>query len=54
MLQVSNGNPQNKAMLLVSGVHSREWSAITSLLYVINNVVTKFDQQPAYMTGKDW
>lgn len=54
MVKISNGNPQNKAILLTSGMHAREWIAVTSALYVLDNIVSKFDQLPRYMKNKAW
>nr|UPI76693.1 M14 metal carboxypeptidase 16 [Antheraea yamamai] len=54
MIQISNGNPNNKGVLVTSGVHSREWIAITSGLYILNSIVTNFDHLQHYITNKDW
>lgn len=54
MIKISNGNPQNKAVLITSGMHAREWVAITSALYVLDKVVSKFDHLPIYMKTIDW
>ncbi|KAG6445084.1 hypothetical protein O3G_MSEX003724 [Manduca sexta] len=54
MVGVSNGNPNNMGILVLSGLHAREWIGITSALYILNNIVTKFDQQPEYIKNKNW
>ncbi|KAJ2945715.1 hypothetical protein O0L34_g557 [Tuta absoluta] len=54
MIRISNGNPDNKVMLLVGGQHAREWAGIVAPLYIANNIVTKFDEQPSYVKNKDW
>ncbi|KAL0821875.1 hypothetical protein ABMA28_005277 [Loxostege sticticalis] len=54
MLTISNGNPKNKGILLVSGSHAREWIAITSALVILHVIVSQFDKQPEYVRNKDW
>ncbi|KAI5642058.1 zinc carboxypeptidase domain-containing protein [Phthorimaea operculella] len=53
MISISNGNPTNKIMIIVGGHHAREWAGITSVLYIANNIVKKFDEQPVYMKSID-
>ncbi|XP_049875899.1 carboxypeptidase B-like [Pectinophora gossypiella] len=53
-ISISNGNPKNQPVVIVGGQHSREWVGVSSALYIANEIVTKFDTQPYYMTSKDW
>ncbi|XP_026321655.1 carboxypeptidase B-like [Hyposmocoma kahamanoa] len=54
LVHVTNGDPSNKPIVIISGQHAREWIGITTSLYILNNLVTKFDKQPEYMKNKDW
>lgn len=54
MINITNGNPKNKIVLITSGVHGREWVSVTSVLYVLNTIVTQFDQQPDHIKNKNW
>ncbi|KAJ0174565.1 hypothetical protein K1T71_009673 [Dendrolimus kikuchii] len=54
MISISDGNPKNKGILVVSGMHSREWIGITSALYILDNIITQFDLLSDYMKNKDW
>ncbi|KAJ8728819.1 hypothetical protein PYW07_006515 [Mythimna separata] len=54
MLKITNGASNNKAILVDSGTHGREWTSVISTLYFIDSIVPKFYQQPAYVTTKDW
>jgi hypothetical protein len=54
MIKVSNGNPFNKNILVISGSHAREWIAIMSNLIILREIVTKYDEQPTHIKDKDW
>ncbi|KAJ8720778.1 hypothetical protein PYW08_006243 [Mythimna loreyi] len=54
MLKITNGDANNKAILVDSGTHGREWTSVISTLYFIDSIVRKFYQQPKYITTKDW
>nr|XP_013189683.1 unnamed protein product [Amyelois transitella] len=53
-IRISNGNPNNKAFLITAGLHAREWVAITSALYIANEIINNFDNQPHYVKDLDW
>ncbi|XP_026321513.1 carboxypeptidase B-like [Hyposmocoma kahamanoa] len=54
LIHVTNGDPSNKPIVIIAGQHAREWIAITTCLYILDSLVTKFDKQPKYMKNKDW
>lgn len=54
MINITNGNPRNKIILITGGQHAREWISVTSALYILHNIVTNFDTQKNYMKNKNW
>ncbi|KAJ8712407.1 hypothetical protein PYW07_005249 [Mythimna separata] len=54
MINITDGNPKNKIILITGGSHAREWVSVTSALYILNNIVTKFDTQSNYIKNKNW
>ncbi|CAH0664146.1 unnamed protein product [Spodoptera exigua] len=54
VLKISTMNPTNKAILIESGIHGSEWTAVISSLYFIDSIVRNFDQQPSYVKERDW
>lgn len=54
MINITNGNPNNKVILITAGQHAREWISVTSALYIVNMIVTKFDQQSEVIQNKNW
>ncbi|XP_022822666.1 carboxypeptidase B-like isoform X1 [Spodoptera litura] len=54
MINITNGNPRNKIILITGGQHAREWISVTSALYILHTIVTNFDTQKNYMKNKNW
>ncbi|CAD0202522.1 unnamed protein product [Chrysodeixis includens] len=54
MINITNGNPNNKVILITAGQHAREWISVSSALYIVNTIVTKFDQQADSIQNKNW
>ncbi|XP_047032331.1 carboxypeptidase B-like [Helicoverpa zea] len=54
MINITNGNPNNQIILITGGQHAREWASVTSALYVLHNIITKFDKQKSYVRNKNW
>ncbi|XP_053610674.1 uncharacterized protein fl(2)d [Plodia interpunctella] len=54
VIKISNGNPKNKIFLLTAGQHAREWISITSALYIVDEIINRFDNQPHFVKDLDW
>ncbi|KAI8439584.1 hypothetical protein MSG28_013311 [Choristoneura fumiferana] len=54
MAVVSNKNPKNAAILIVAGVHAREWIGVTSALYILDQLLNDFDNHPVHVKNIDW
>ncbi|XP_013148138.1 PREDICTED: carboxypeptidase B-like [Papilio polytes] len=54
MLKISNGRCNNAGVWMDAAIHPREWISTAVLTYVADQLVRTYDQQPDYITNKDW
>ncbi|KPJ18702.1 Carboxypeptidase A1 [Papilio machaon] len=54
MLKISNGRYNNVGVWMDAAIHPREWISTAVLTYVADQLVRTYDQQPDYITNKDW
>lgn len=52
--RISNGNAGNKAIWIDGGIHAREWISSASVTYIVNDLVEKWDSQPAHIKKVNW
>lgn len=52
--RISNGNPRNKAIWIDGGIHAREWISPASVTYFVNDLIEKWDDQPAHIRNVNW
>lgn len=53
-MKISNGNANNKAIWVDGGIHAREWITPATVTYIINHLVSNFENEPKYIQNIDW
>ncbi|XP_063903678.1 carboxypeptidase B-like [Zophobas morio] len=54
LLRISNKNPNNKAVFVEGGIHAREWISPAAVTYIINQLISNYDDEPSYIKNLDW
>ncbi|XP_045775011.1 carboxypeptidase B-like [Maniola jurtina] len=54
VLRISNGAPDNKAILIDGGIHAREWISPATVTYFINQIAENFDEESDDIKNIDW
>ncbi|KAJ3643795.1 hypothetical protein Zmor_024215 [Zophobas morio] len=54
LLRISNRNPNNKAIFVEGGIHPREWISPAAVTYIINQLISNYDDEPSYIKNLDW
>jgi len=48
LVKIGTGGAEKPGIFLEAGIHAREWITVSTIVYVINELATKYDSNPVY------
>jgi len=48
LVKIGTGGADKPGYFLEAGIHAREWITVSTIVYIINELTTKYDSNPAY------